>query len=227
MHVINSVRTFIKDAPVIGPLLGHLRGDTFKNSADYWDRRYRKGGNSGAGSYSRLAEFKADFLNTFVAQNYIPSVIEFGSGDGAQLKLARYPSYTGVDVSAKAVEMCRATFANDSSKRFFQLDEAPRGIMADLSLSLDVIYHLVEDAVFHVYMQQLFDSARSFVVVYSSNMDREWPENHVRHRQFTRWVAENKQDWCLQSIFKNAYPYDPADSHRTSFADFYVFARRS
>ena len=156
----------------------------------------------------------------------ISSVIEYGSGDGAQLKLARYPSYLGVDISAKAVGMCRERFAGDTSKRFEQPDAVTKGTMADLSLSLDVIYHLAEDSVFNAYMQQLFESAQRFVIVYSSNTDQILPWKHVRHREFTSWVAQNKPEWRLQSTIKNAYPYDPADPEQTSFADFYVFASR-
>ena len=222
------MKAFLKSIPVIGPFLVHLRRrqDDFKSSSDYWDRRYRTGGNSGAGSYHRLAQFKANFLNMFVDQHQIASVVEYGSGDGAQLKLARYPSYTGVDISPKAVEMCNILFSGDSSKRFLQWDAVMPDFMADLSLSLDVVYHLVEDPVFDAYMRRLFESARRFVIVYSSNIDQDWPAKHVRHRHFTRWVEQNRPDWCLQSTLKNAYPYDPADPKQTSFADFHVFAPR-
>jgi hypothetical protein len=224
--MLNTVKYFIKNAPVFGISLDHPRGKSFKNSVEYWNRRYETGGDSGVGSYGRLAEFKAHVLNGFVNQHQISSVIEYGSGDGAQLKLARYPSYTGVDISAKAVEMCRTTFADDTSKRFLQSDALTPGTTADLSLSLDVIYHLVEDSRFDAYMRQLFASARCFVIVYSSNMERDWPAEHVRHRQFTNWVAQNKPEWCLESTIKNAYPWDPANPQRTSFADFYIFALR-
>jgi hypothetical protein len=223
--MLNTVKTLIKNTPLIGPTLDHLRGKSFKNSAQYWDQRYKTGGNSGAGSYSRLAEFKADVLNRFVKVRQVSSVIEYGSGDGAQLKLARYPSYTGVDISAKAVEMCRAIFANDLSKRFLQSDAVPPGTMADLSLSLDVIYHLVEDSAFDAYMRSLFGSARRFVIVYSSNMELDGSCKHVRHRQFTTWVVQNKPEWCLHSTIRNVYPWDPADPDHTSFADFHIFVR--
>ena len=224
--MLDTVKSFIKSAPLIGISLDRLREKSFKNSAEYWARRYKTGGNSGVGSYGRLAEFKAHVLNGFVKQHKVSTVIEYGSGDGAQLKLARYPSYTGVDISAKAVEMCRTTFADDTSKRFLQSDALTPGTTADLSLSLDVIYHLVEDSRFDAYMRQLFASARCFVIVYSSNMERDWPAEHVRHRQFTNWVAQNKPEWCLESTIKNAYPWDPANPQRTSFADFYIFALR-
>lgn len=88
-------------------------------SADYWERRYQSGGDSGAGSYNRLALFKAEILNEFVKSNNISSVIEWGCGDGNQLKLAQYPQYMGIDVSAKAIEICKEKFYEDSSKQFY------------------------------------------------------------------------------------------------------------
>jgi SAM-dependent methyltransferase len=227
--MLKVMKAWTKRIPVIGPLLVQLRHgeDDFDNSTDYWKQRYKSGGNSGPGSYNRLAEFKAISLNSFVEQHRVVSVIEYGSGDGAQLKLAQYPAYTGVDISPEAVEMCRVLFGRDTSKRFFQLDSVPHGTTADLALSLDVIFHLVEDAIFDTYMRRLFESAQRFVIIYSSNIDQLWPAKHVRHRQFTSWIELNKPDWRLHSTLKNAFPYDPADPDQTSFADFYVFSLQS
>jgi SAM-dependent methyltransferase len=220
--MLASVKSLLKQVPG----LAQLRKTRFTNSVDYWDKRYRDGGDSGAGSYNRLAQFKARFLNAFVEKNRISSVIEHGCGDGAQLKLARYPSYTGIDISPKAVEICRSLFVNDPTKRFFQANLLPADTRADLALSLDVIYHLVEDHVFEAYMEKLFASANNFVIVYSSNMVKEWPQKHVHHRRFTDWIAKHRPEWSLESTTPNEYPYDPARQDDTSFADFYVFAKR-
>ena len=54
------------------------------DSGAYWSARYRRGETSGSGSYGENAKYKADFLNGFVQENGINSVIEFGCGDGAQ-----------------------------------------------------------------------------------------------------------------------------------------------
>ena len=81
----------------------------FPGSQPYWERRYARGGDSGAGSYGRLAIFKAEFVNSFVRDHGIRSVIEFGCGDGNQLSLAEYPSYFGLDVSRSAVEACASS----------------------------------------------------------------------------------------------------------------------
>ena len=203
-------------------MLGHPR---FSSSQDYWEGRYRRGGTSGAGSYRRLAVFKADFLNEFVAENGIETVIEFGSGDGAQLELAKYPNYVGVDVSRTIVEETRRKFSGDSSLRFIHTSEVTSDDKADLALSLDVVYHLVEDYVFTTYMDQLFGSARHFVIVYSSNKDEIADSAHVRHREFTAWVAANRADFELSETIRNIYPYCESDPENTSFSDFYVFKR--
>lgn len=201
------------------------KSSSFTSSANYWEQRYRQGGNSGAGSYNRLAEFKAEVLNRFVADRGVDSIIEFGSGDGAQLDLAEYPNYTGVDISHTAVGATRRKFEGNPNVRFLHTSEVTKDDRAELSLSLDVIYHLVEAAVFETYMTQLFDAATRFVIIYSSNEDKSWSAPHVRHREFTRWVERNRGDFKLVQKISNVYPYSEEDPENTSFADFFIFER--
>ena len=201
----------------------------FPGSPEYWDNRYQTGGNSGAGSYGHLAQFKATFLNAFVADRDVQSIIEFGCGDGAQLALAKYPTYIGVDVSPAAVKTCIAKFHYDRSKSFFIYDgdcfvDNQRIFSAELALSLDVIYHLVEDRIFERYVQHLFGSARRFVVVYSSNHDEVIPNTHVRHRKFTEHVSVNFPDYSLIDCVQQKYPMS-TNGAEGSFADFYIFSR--
>lgn len=203
---------------------------TFRGSRNYWEDRYSSGRNSGAGSYGQLAEFKAEFINAFVKEHGVQSVIEFGSGDGNQLELAEYPRYLGLDVSRTAIEGCQQRFADDDTKGFYLYDstvftDTQCLFRAQLALSLDVIYHLVEERVFTSYLENLFDAAERFVIVYSSNHDETPASPHVRHRHFSQWVAEHRPDWELIDHVANRYPYDPRRPQETSFADFYVFRR--
>jgi SAM-dependent methyltransferase len=163
-----------------------LAGSPFPGSRQYWIERYEGGRTSGAGSYNELAQFKAEIINGFVAKHGVGSVIEFGCGDGNQLGLADYPVYTGLDISPRAVEMCRNIFANDANKHFLLMEEY-QGQTARLALSLDVIYHLVEGNVFESHMRTLFGAGESFVIIYSSNsaMREERQARHIRHRVFT------------------------------------------
>lgn len=201
----------------------------FAGVAPYWEKRYAEGGASGAGSLGRLAEFKAQVLNQFVEQYGIESVVELGCGDGSQLTLARYPSYVGVDVSQTAIERCRSLFAGDASKRFFhasQRDEYQGGY--DLVLSLDVIFHLVEDYVYEEYVSDLQRYASRYIIIYSSNYDDD-PERpwalHVRHRKFSDIFDGLADHWRLMKKIDNPYPFDQEDQENTTFADFYIYER--
>ncbi len=194
------------------------------SSRDYWDKRYLQKRTSGAGSYGRLAEYKAEVINEFVKSHNIESVLELGCGDGNQLLLARYAHYIGYDVSETAIQMCRKLFKNDNSKQFYLMDyNAGKQATAELAMSLDVIYHLIEDEVFDDYMNRLFNSAERFVIIYSSNYDG-YLARHVRSRKFTVWIDQHVSDrWKLKDYIRNPFPFDEADPENTSISDFYIY----
>jgi len=197
-------------------------------SERYWKKRYLFGGNSGLGSYGKLASFKAAVINKFVEENKIETVIEYGCGDGNQLRLAHYPSYIGFDVSLDAVLLCRTIFSEDDAKLFKLMGEYSFET-ADLTLSLDVIFHLLEDEVFDQYMQRLFNSSNRFVIIYSSNTDEqkmamcEW----VKHRKFTDWADNNMPEWELARFIPNKYQFIKyGEDSTSSFSDFYIYIKR-
>ena len=197
-----------------------------KNSREYWEKRYASGGNSGAGSYNYLAEFKAEILNNFVTKNNINTVIEWGSGDCNQLSLANYKNYIGYDVSQTAIRICSKKFKNDSTKKFIYLDNNfVNDKKADLSISLDVIYHLIEDDVFDLYMNNLFSSSNKFVCIYSSN-NNSGGGKHVKHRKFTDWIDKYmSKDWKLKEFIPNKYHISRKNREITSQADFYFYEK--
>jgi SAM-dependent methyltransferase len=197
------------------------------DSRNYWEQNYASGGLSGPGSYGRLATAKADFLNRFVEDRHIATVLELGCGDGNQLSLANYPSYVGVDISPIAVDACRARFSDDPSKRFFVEGSEPIPV-CELGLSLDVTFHLVEDETFERYMADLLEHSSRFVVLYTSDSDvylpKERTPHHVRHRPVGRWMAM-QDGWRLIRRHANPYPYKEGDIQNTSPADFYVYEK--
>jgi SAM-dependent methyltransferase len=200
----------------------------WRGSRPYWEARYSSGGNSGAGSYGRLAQFKAEVLNDFVEVRAVKSVIEFGCGDGNQLSLAKYPSYVGLDVSKSAIEKCTSLFRDDLSKQFFVYFPETFGqhiaeFTADLGLSLDVIYHLVEDDLFYSYMEHLFITSERYIIIYSSNHDEIIPFSHVRHRCFTNHIKKRFPQWRLVEKLENRYSTAQYGDGQGSFADFYFF----
>lgn len=216
---------------VVKKLISRFRGSRFGNSKQYWRDRYARGGNSGMGSYSHLAQFKARVVNDYVADNNVRSVIEFGCGDGNQLSLAKYEKYIGLDVAPIAIGLCAQRFGGDDRKSFFLYDPAcfidPQGVIsADLGLSMDVIYHLVEDATFETYMRHLFSASQRHVIIYSSNTTENAPGQspHVRHRRFVDFVEHAFPEWRLSRTIKNEYPFT-GDNSTGSFADFFMFCK--
>jgi cyclopropane fatty-acyl-phospholipid synthase-like methyltransferase len=193
------------------------------NSSEYWEDRYKLNGNSGAGSYNHFASFKAEFLNSFVRQHAVTTVVEFGCGDGNQLKLAQYPNYVGYDVINSSIKKCKELFAADKTKAFYISSDSSY-TEADLTLSLDVIYHLVEDKVYQVYMKQLFNCSKRWVIIYSSNTDENNKTQpvHVRHRKFTDWISTYVPSFKLVSHIPNQYSLSEYGING-SFADFFVF----
>ena len=183
----------------------------FRGSASYWENRYANKGDSGAGAYGDGAKYKADMLNKFVKDHHIQRAIELGCGDGNQLSYLKVPEYIGVDVSPTAIEKCKNLFKNDMSKQFYlndtnDLDSKLNLFKADLSLSLDVIYHLVENDVFEKYMYRLFEISTRYVIIYSWDIDGK-SELHVRHRKFTPWIHNHINGWQLiQKIDKSFEP---------------------
>ena len=190
------------------------------------EKRYAKGGNSGQGSYNNLARFKASVINNFVTKNKIKMVIEWGSGDCNQLSLAHYKKYIGYDVSRTAINICRKKFYNDKTKTFIFMDDNFKNEKtADLSISLDVIYHLIEDTVFDSYMHNLFNSSNKYVCIYSSNINKPWAK-HVKHRKFTDWIEKYmSNEWKIKEFIPNKYPFDGKRPDISSFSDFYFYEK--
>lgn len=217
---------------VADPLYKKFHSKRGFSSKTFWENRYVQGGDSGAGSYGKFAKFKAEILNKFVKEKKIKRVLEFGCGDGNQTKLFKFPEYIGLDVSEKSISICKKIFSDDSKKSFFIYSQDcfvdNLGIFkSDLTLSLDVIYHLVEDRVFEGYMNDLFSSSRKYVIIYASNYNeqKDFQSQHVRHRKFTDWVEKNEKGWKLEQVIKNKYPIEKY-GERGSFADFYIYVKK-
>jgi SAM-dependent methyltransferase len=155
---LNRIRAFFGR---LAPLLG------FRGSRQYWETRYRIGGHSGEGSRGKVATYKAEVLNDFFRRHDVRSAVEFGCGDGYQLQMLQIPRYLGVDVSETILAHCRTLFAGDDGKRFVSVD-AYAGETADVAMSIDVIFHLVEDEVYDEYLRRLFAAAERFVIIYST-----------------------------------------------------------
>ena len=174
---------------------------TFGSSAEYWERRYGDGGTSGSGSYGPQADWKASVVNGLISELGITSAVELGCGDGNQLSYCDWPRYLGLDVSATAVRRCAAAFAADPTKSFARYDpdafaDTAGWFSADAAVSLEVIFHLVEEEVLRTYLRTLFALGRRYVVVCSTDREDVPAANaHERHRRWTPMLAELAPGW--------------------------------
>lgn len=202
--------------------------NTSFDSSKFWDDHYKQGKNSGTGSYSHLAEFKAEIINNFLLEKHIDRTIELGCGDGNQLSMINYKEYVGIDVSETIINLNKEKFSSDVSKQFYTINEINVFSQQkyDLALSLDVIFHLNEDEVYHNYMDILFNISNKYVIIYSSNHEEftAWPE--FRNRKFMKIVQEKySTEWKLIDFIPNRYPFELGNEEKTSPSDFYIFKK--
>lgn len=183
----------------------------------FWENRYKSNENSGSGSYGVLCEYKAKFINKFIIDNNCKNVIEFGSGDGNQMSHFNVQQYTGIDISDYIINICKQKYSHLKNKQFLTYDEYYKKLSKyDLALSLDVIYHLVDDDVYEKYMNDLFNSSNKFIIIYSSDMKTNYNGSHVYTRKFTDYICFKFPQAKL--LYRVPNPYSEISS-----ADFFVY----
>lgn len=181
----------------------------------YWDRRYREGRSSGAGSEGNEGQYKADYVSDFIHNRKIKSVIDWGCGDGQVLKLMRLEdaAYMGVDVSRTVIDRMRKAFPELS---FTGPVAAHWKDAYELALSMDVLFHLPDEEDYSDYLIRLFGSATRYVIIYSTNYAGGRTARHVFRREFTPDIAERFPDWELTTV---------ATPLREGLASFFVYEK--
>lgn len=174
--------------------------------AGYWDRRYREGRTSGAGSEGDEGAYKAEYLSRFLADHDVKTVVDWGCGDGQVLDLVEFPQqtqYIGVDVSPTIVErMRRDERFNGPRYLFHTVDSFMTGTRTqlELALSFDVLFHFPDIADYLRYLDLLFQSAEKYVMIYSTNYGGGRTSRHVYRREFTPDIGMRFPDWELTTV---------------------------
>lgn len=191
------------------------------SSIGFWDDKYKKGKRVGSGSTGRLAEFKVQTLNKFIQDNNIKSVLDIGCGDGSITNKLIAQNIVGADTSHTIISKCR--IENPTIEFIMCQDLGYR--KAELCISLDVVYHLVDDEDYVGHLTDLFMRSGRFVIIYSSNVDRNFIEGQrIRHRKFTDFVKAKFAGWALDAVIRNLYPITDR-KELESFSDFYIFKK--
>tara|TARA_R110002072_G_scaffold4788_8_gene33413 strand:- start:8 stop:583 length:576 start_codon:yes stop_codon:yes gene_type:complete len=186
---------------------------------EIWDNRYKNNGNSGNGSYGLLAEFKAEIINNFIYENNIHDIIELGCGDGNQCSLFKIEHYLGLDISPAIINYCKNKFKNNSKYNFeIYNNDYLNNKKYELSLSLDVIYHILDDNEYKKYMKDLFNFSNKYVIIYSNNY-KGHKVGHMYTKNFTKDIEKWFNNYKIKQIIKQKYP-------QQSSADFYIYEKQ-
>lgn len=178
-----------------------LLGKKFTTKS-YWENRYKTAGNSGIGSYGQMALLKGEFINQVIQQFHLENAIEFGCGDGNNLAIYQFKDYLGIDISEKAISICREKYLADLSKSFINFESEKSRILgsflkADCALSIEVLFHILEEDEFKSYLANLFRVATKVVIIIASNRDGGVSKvsPHIHLRKFTGYIEEIAPEW--------------------------------
>lgn len=169
-----------------------------------WEKRYMSGGNSGNGSYGKYAKHKADVINGYIKKYNIKTISDFGCGDGNQISLLKgFETYCGFDISGFIVNKCKDKFSGLPMMFFNDINQMPE---AELTMSLDVIYHIINEEEFENHLSFLFNKSKKYVLIYSSNHDdnNHGAREYIFHRIFTDLVEKNYKEFRLVEVVENS-----------------------
>lgn len=210
-------------------------------TAGYWERRYRQGGSSGAGSRGETLSQKIGFahiIHSDVRKEGGRGVLDLGCGDGrfaegfVEFSLGEqkdFDGYRAVDISPKALEIaeefCRLRLPSEAVDRYmsfelFRPDRPEQPIspgVFGLGLSLEVIFHILEDDIYDLYMSTLFDRCRTVLIQTAADPGPvRTAGSHIVWRDTQKWVQDNRPEaLCIHHI--------PRPFGERSFSDFFVY----
>jgi hypothetical protein len=173
-----------------------------KKIVSYWNLRYENGGNSGAGSYGSCAEWKSQVLESFITAKNVSTLTDIGCGDfqneDAFLNLLNYHGY---DVSKWQIKNLKQKYRKKQFK-FHQIRsnrDYRKIVKSEMSLSMDVILHLVDDADYSLYMHALFNTGIKYVGILNTATESN-PTQMAWHNKFRNendWIVKNCPAWIL------------------------------
>lgn len=170
----------------------------------------------------------------------LPTVLDLGVGDGRQaLALSCtgvVSNVTGFDISWHIVHHLKTQLnvtRHDCLERGplyvywydgFELPEMVKDQGYDVAISMQVVFHLLEDALYERYMDILFSFARHVVIIHAPDSQTQLPaaaHEHMRYRIFSNWVAKLHPEWILHHkvSIPSKFGFDSCDG-------IHIFVRR-
>ena len=128
------------------------------NEYEYWNHRYTRGGNSGGGSYKREGACKIKYINIYIQEAEVSSILDLGCGDGNIIFQIAKENPTVNIIALDISDFIINKNLKDKEKLGLHNIDFRASDVSDLSLSkefkvdcvlcLDVLFHIREDVKF-------------------------------------------------------------------------------
>jgi hypothetical protein len=178
-----------------------------------WNERYSSNSSLGSGSGSKgsLLDFKADFINSFIKENSISGVLDFGHGDLEVAKRISASKYRGIDIFDGS-----KFNSTDLDIKLCKFDEY-NGEKFDLVICLDVLYHILENEQDYLRrsLDKMCESSEKFLIVYALDSRKDHETTH--HMYNGRWLQHLLEKDNVELVFEQQEPFVG------SSAKFFVF----
>jgi len=160
---------------------------------NYWDRRYSRGGSSGAGSVGKLREWKWERI-IYYAKN-IDDVIDVGCGDRSFWYGRSCKNYIGIDSSKVIIDKLKKR----KDGQYIYAEELPDLPPVRIVLCLDVLFHVMDDGLYERMIQKLKEYSNEWIFIYTWLEDPlEKPSSHQVYRPLDLGlepiIEQNKYD---------------------------------
>jgi hypothetical protein len=184
-------------------------------SIDIWQDRYLTESDlgSGNGSKGNLLDFKVNFLNSFIKDNNIKSVLDFGHGDLSVANKLLVDSYIGIDIfdgkkfniNNLKIKNCRFDEYKDES--------------AELVICLDVLYHILKDEqqYMRLSLDKMIEKSSKYIIIYAH--DSSIVNVYNDHLYDSKWMQHINQKQGLSLTFVQN-DYEPGTS-----AKFFIYTK--
>lgn len=217
-----------------------LQGKDKMRSIDFWDNRYAIGGTSGVGSTGNLLNFKINFINDFIKNNDIKTVLDFGHGDCSLAKEIIVDTYLGID-GAKSINRDIDGFQSVNKyltcSRFdvlsTDIEKYIKNVNIDMTMCIDVLYHILDDEIEYLEktLHNLYCSSSKYIMIYAQDSELEGAYKHYSDPSVNRSTHMYNCPWKqllrtkyfndLKLIYEQELPQPGCD------AKFYIYEKVS
>jgi hypothetical protein len=163
---------------------------------NYWEERYKKGGNSGKGSRNFVRIWKWFNINKHVKISD-SDVIDVGCGDLAFWKGRSCKKYIGIDISPtivqlNAVQRPNWNFICGDASQYHKINPA------EVVFCNDILFHIINDETYKKILENLTIYSKKYIFIYT------WLKNPFLPKTDDGWYQKYRDFDSYGYIFNQA-----------------------